>query len=56
MAILLNPSALKPSNAPVSAAALYCRLTSGGTEIVCDSWLLRKKLLELVTRQLHVVS
>jgi hypothetical protein len=34
----------------------HCRLTSSGTEIVCDSWLLRKKLLELVTRQLHVVS
>ncbi|WIA12246.1 hypothetical protein OEZ85_012311 [Tetradesmus obliquus] len=31
-------------------------LTGSGTEIVCDCWLLRKQLLELVMRQLHVVS
>jgi hypothetical protein len=56
----------------VSAAALYlaviflllllllllacCRLTSSSTEIVCDSWTLRKQLLAMVTQQLHIIS
>jgi hypothetical protein len=41
---------------PLLLLLLLCRLTATGTEIVCDSWLVRKQLLDLVLRQLHVVS
>lgn len=39
----------------VHEADAQIRLQNDGTEIICDSWVLRSQLLECVMQQLHSI-
>lgn len=46
-------STFDTANLPVSVYS--CRLSPGTTEVVCDSWALRKQLVDVLMKQLHVI-